>query len=308
MKSFFIKLTVFLVIIFVVDHLSGRVMGYIYNNTTKGDYGRSNYICKQTNQDILIFGSSRAIHHYDPTILKEKLGMTCYNCGEDGMGIICSYGRYSMIKQRYNPKLIIYDIEVAYDVLKDDNTRYLGFLRPYYEEPGIDSIFYRVSPNERYKMMSHLYRYNSRWLDIVAQYRSKSNLFAKDYTYSPLKATLNYEPERYRFPEDSDCDSLKLYYLERFIKDCESNGTKVIFTISPVYGETYNKLLKSFHNICVKYQIPILDHFADKIFSLNRDLFKDKKHLNDRGAKLYSEMIAEEIANTIANDLTITHE
>ena len=110
MKSFLIKLTVFLVIIFVVDHLSGRVMGYIYNNTTKGDYGRSNYICKQTNQDILIFGSSRAIHHYDPTILKEKLGMTCYNCGEDGMGIICSYGRYSMIKQRYNPKLIIYDI------------------------------------------------------------------------------------------------------------------------------------------------------------------------------------------------------
>lgn len=42
------------------------------------------------------------------------------------------------------------------------------------------------------------------------------------------------------------------------------------------------------------HQTSLLDHFADKNFSLNRDLFKDKTHLNDRGAKLYPEIITKE--------------
>ena len=295
MRSFVLRLMVFFALIFAFDQLAGMVMTYINNHTVKGDYGRNNYICTQTHQDILVFGSSRAIHHYDPKIIEGKTGMTCYNCGEDGMGIICSYGRYSMIKRRYNPKLIIYDIEVAYDVLIDDNTRYLGFLRPYYNEPGIDSIFYKVNSNEKYKMISNIYRYNSRWLDILAQYCSKSTLLAKDYTYSPLREILDYEPEKYVFSKDIDCDSLKLYYLERLIKDCKANGTKLVFAISPVYGESHNRLLQPFVNICENYQIPLFDHFGDEMFTKNRDVFKDKRHLNSSGAKQYSGIIADEI-------------
>lgn len=270
-------------------------MTYVNNHTVKGDYGRNNYICKETYQDILIFGSSRAIHHYNTGIISDKLGLSCYNCGEDGMGIICSYGRFSLIKQRYQPKIVIYDIEVAYDILKDDNTRYLGFLRPYYDEKGIDSIFDKVSHTERYKMMSYLYRYNSRWLDMLAQFRSKSNAYAKDYKYAPLKGIMNYEPSKYKFSSTEDCDSLKLYYLEKFILDCQTQKTKIVFVISPVYGEKENHLLEPFVDICTKHNIPILDHFADIRFVNKKELFSDKMHLNETGATLFSEVIASEI-------------
>lgn len=295
MRKFLLKLALFFVIVFAFDYAFGQIMTYVNHHTVKGDYGRNNYICKETHQEVLIFGSSRAIHHYNTEILADKLGMSCYNCGEDGMGIICSYGRYSLIRQRYQPKMVVYDIEIAYDILKDDNTRYLGFLRPFYDEKGIDSIFNSVSLTEKYKMLSYLYRYNSRWLDMLAQFRSKSKVFAKDYKYSPLKGVMNYNPSKYKFSSAEDCDSLKLHYLEKFIRDCQDNNTRIVFVISPVYGEQENHLLKPFTDICTKYDIPILDHFADNRFVSHKELFSDKMHLNEKGATSFSEIIASEI-------------
>lgn len=295
----FKKICIFALLISLSDYLFGVGMNTIYNHTEKGDHGRNNYICNEADQDILIFGSSRAIHHYNPSILGKKLGMSCYNCGEDGMGIILSYGRYKMFQKRHQPKLIIYDIEVAYDFLKNDNSKYLGLLRPFYDEPEIKSIFEEVSSNEKYKMISHLYRYNSRWLDIIAQYRSNSNVYAREYKFAPLQRTMDYEPEEYKFASDEDCDELKLGIWDRFLTDCERNNTKVIFVISPVYGEKSNHLLKPFTELIQKHGITLLDHFSDEHFIHNKELFADKMHLNKKGANQLSEMISEEINSLI---------
>lgn len=294
-RLLFKKILFFSLLIIFADFLFGECMNYIYVHTEKGDFGRNKYICEEADQDILIFGSSRAIHHYNPETFERKLGLSCYNCGEDGMGIILSYGRYKLAQRKHQPKLIIYDIEPSFDLLKNDNSKYLGFLRPYYGIPEIDSIFIKVNPNESYKMLSKLYRFNSQWIDIWAQYRSKSTLLAKDYTYSPLKATLDYEPDKYIFSKDSDCDSLKLFYLDRFIKDCKTNGTRLVFVISPVYGEKTNHLLKPLRSLSKNYGIRIFDHFADTVFSGERGVFADKMHLNDYGAKILSEIVAEEV-------------
>lgn len=289
------KLLLFLLLIVLVDILFGKCMNYINAHTEKGDYGRNNYICNEADQDIMIFGSSRAIHHYNPDVFEKKLGMSCYNCGEDGMGIILSYGRYKLAQRKHQPKLIILDIEVAYDVLKNDNTKFLGFLKPYYDIPGIDSLFWKVSSTERYKMLSQAYRYNSRWLDMVAQYRSKSNVYARDYKYSPLRRTMDYEPSSYVFASDEDCDEMKLEIWNRFLNDCDKNNTKVFFVISPVYGEKTNHVLEPFKELIQRHRITLLDHFSDERFINNKELFADKMHLNVEGSNRLSELVSEEI-------------
>lgn len=38
--------------------------------------------------EVLILGPSTANHHFDCQILKDSLGMTCYNAGRDGQNII----------------------------------------------------------------------------------------------------------------------------------------------------------------------------------------------------------------------------
>lgn len=289
------KILYFSLLIIIVDYLFGECMNYIYAHTEKGDFGRNNYICEEADQDILIFGSSRAIHHYNPETFERKLGMSCYNCGEDGMGIILSYGRYKLAQRKHQPKLIIYDIENSYDILQNDNSKYIGFLKPYYCVPGIDSLIWEIDYTERYKMLSKSYWYNSRWIDIMAQFCSKSNELARDYKYAPLQGTLYYDPARYVFASDEDCDKLKLDIWERFLNDCNKNSTQVIFVISPVYGERDNHILKPFLELIEKHKIPLFDHFSDPFFVGNKTYFADKMHLNSEGSVYFSDIIADEI-------------
>ena len=126
MKHFVIKTLLFLVIVAAADFLFGWMMDGVLRGTMKGDWGRNNYIFSGVRSDVIILGSSRAIHHYDPQILSDTLGLTCYNCGEDGMGILLMYARYRAIRERYVPRLVIYEVLPEYDLQEEsDNLKYL---------------------------------------------------------------------------------------------------------------------------------------------------------------------------------------
>lgn len=59
-----------------------------------------------------------------------------------------------MMVKRYSPKVIIYDVEPSFDinVYAEDgnNTRYIGWLRPYVSDPDVSNIINRVDSDERY--------------------------------------------------------------------------------------------------------------------------------------------------------------
>lgn len=171
MKKFLSGTVLFLLIAVILDIACGQMCSYLVNHAKGGDNGRNNYICNKVEEDILVFGSSRAIHHYNPVILADSLGMSCYNCGQDGNGIILNYGRMQLIWQRYRPKIVIYDVIPGFDLLSgEDNHKYLGWLKAYYDMPGIPEIFQSVDATEKYKMLSRMYRYNSKFLQIIADY------------------------------------------------------------------------------------------------------------------------------------------
>ena len=111
MKRFVIRLIVFLIIMFILDRGFGFTMAYLQNHAKGGYIGHHNYILNNSNEDVLIFGSSRAIHHYNPQVLLDSIGMSCYNCGQDGNGIVLFYGWWHLMKNRHQPKMIIYDVK-----------------------------------------------------------------------------------------------------------------------------------------------------------------------------------------------------
>ena len=63
--------------------------------------------------------------------------------------------------------MIVYDVMPNFDLWKGDNMAYLPGLRYYYGEPAVDSIFWSVDKNERFKMMVQSYRFNSQFLQIM---------------------------------------------------------------------------------------------------------------------------------------------
>lgn len=302
------KTLLIVVMLLLIDQLVGRTLMWINEGTMKGDYGRNTYIATQACQDILIFGSSRAIHHYDPTLIGESLGMTCYNCGEDGMGIILMYARLQLILQRHTPKVVIYDIEPSYDLQEDDNTRYLGFLRPFYDNDTIKHICCEVSPTERFKNLSMLYRFNSRWVDIIAQRISRAPSQARDYTWAPLHGRLNAEPSHNAESQILNYDPLKLKYLQQLVNCCLSKGIKLFFVISPNYGNTQDAIVAPLKELAETNSIPMFNHYTDTTYTNHAELFNDRDHLNEVGSKLLTTTIINEIfigfnaQKTIAKD------
>ena len=192
MKKLIAKSTLFIVLVLIIDFFSGSIFTFLRLHSVGGDTNRNEYIANKLNDDIIIFGSSRAIHHYDPRIIEDSLDMTCYNCGNDGMGIILFYARYKQITERYIPKLILYDVTSGFDIQPGDNSKFLSWSRPYYDQPGVDSIFWKIDHLERIKMISNMYRYNSKILQMVADNLTPLRIDFKGYR--PHTGIMKHEP------------------------------------------------------------------------------------------------------------------
>lgn len=292
----FLKITiVFLLGLVLLDFLSGFVFRYLVSHAKGGDTGLNNYICNEMKEECIIFGSSRGMHHYDPNIIGDSLGMSCWNCSLDGNGIILMYGRFKMMTERYTPKIIIYDVCSSFDLLEGDNHKYLGSLRYYYDRHGIDSIFWEVDKIERYKMMSNFYRYNSVWLQLFSDNIHPLQSDAKGYR--PKDKRMEYTPELAAKNEavEYKYDSHKLAFLEALINDCKTKGIKLVFSLSPMYNAPDDEVFRPLKMLSKKYNVPLINHYCDRQFAGYNEYFYDSVHMNRTGATKFSKIFVSEI-------------
>lgn len=295
-KIFFSKLLVFVCLLIVADRCFGLVMEKVLSETNKGDWGRNNYLMDEAVGDVLIMGSSRAIHHYDAGSLSDSLGMKCINAGEDGMGILLMNTRLKHIAERLTPKVVIYEFLPEYDHDSElDNSRYLKFLRTYVDHPDVKECVMDISPNERWKLQSKMYMYNSVFLDIISQRFSRDPTMSKDILWAPLNGEYNGTHEMISIGGNSSADPLKERYLRDLVQICIDNGIRLVFVISPYYGCGTFTVPSSLASLCDEYSIPIFNHFSDPTFVSDPSLFVDPSHLNERGASRFTIMIGEEV-------------
>lgn len=290
MKKFIFRIVIFFVCILVVDFIAGLLFPSLVNQAKGGDNWRNNYICNETKENILIFGSSRAIHHYNPNIISDSLKMSCYNCGQDGNGIILNYARYDLICQRYTPQIIIYDIQPSFDLLAgDDNHKYLKWLKAYYDRKNIPQIFESVDKTERFKMMSNLYRYNSNFIQIISDC-IRPQQASGEKGFRPLLG----EMDRMKISKKKDIDkvnydSLKLAYINKFINI--NKDVKVVFVISPTWDGMDSSQYYPIQKICNQKGLLFINFANNQKYMHNYKYFKDGAHLNTVGADEFTKDI-----------------
>lgn len=102
-------------------------------------------------------------------------------------------------------------------------------------------------------------------------------------------------------------DSVKVKYLEKLITEAQSAGSKLIFTISPVYSGSSCDLYKDEIGIINRHGLPILDYLNDKCLIDSLRYYQDAIHLNDNGAVLYSRYIANDLKQYIRQDSVSAH-
>lgn len=295
MKTFLLKISLFCVVLFVIDRVAGYTFSYMSQHSKGGYVKHHNYITDEVCEDLLIFGSSRAIHHYNPQILNDSLGVSCYNCGQDGNGILLFYGWWQIIKEHYRPKVIIYEITPTFDLhLSEDNHKYLDWLKESYERANIRDIFDDVDKTERFKMMSQMYRYNSKFQQIAADFFYPLYVVQAN-GFFPLQGEIDtMRLRKADIPtEQIAFDSLKLCYLNKFVDATE--GVQLVFAVSPIWYGIAEESLQPIKDICDSRSIPFIDFSNSLKYVHNNEYFKDGTHLNAYGADEYTRDFIQEL-------------
>ncbi len=297
MKKFVARIVLFFGIILIVDIIFGFIISYFQKRTT-GDITHSDYhITKEVISPVLIMGSSRALHHYNPRIIGDSLGLETYNCGVDGYGILFQYGRLRLMLERYTPKIIIYDAITDFDIKEDNYAKYIGLLRRWYGEECLDSLFNDVDPYATVKLKSNLYRYNRDFIQIL----SANISLQKNYEYngfSPLDGNSNLSPS-YIPQIPVPWGDLKYKYFNKFITLCHSNNIKLIVVYSPWYNEDSSIIFDNLTKLCRSKGVPVIDMYADPKYE-NQDYFYDSPHLNRSGADIFSRDVASRIRTVLS--------
>ena len=203
-----------------------------------------------------------------------------------GNGIILNYGRLKMICERKKPLIFIYDLYPSFDLLvNEDNHKYLTWLKSHYRRDGIEEIFNRVDRTEKYKMLSHMYRYNSRLIELLADYFHPVSE-TRDNGFSPLIGGFDFNKIRKDVDHQTkiayNFDSLKIEYIERMID--ELSGSKLYFVVSPIWYGMDTLQFAPVKDICIKHGITFIDFSNDPKYVHNNLYFKDGIHLNAIGA------------------------
>lgn len=297
-KSLALRVVVFVAAFLVVDCLAGFAFRYLDNHA--GDiFARENYIRREMNADVIVMGSSKAVYQYVPDILSDSLGMSVYNCGQRGNGIIYEYGRLATIYNRYVPKVIIVDVIKGYDLDVNDNSRYLDFLKKDYGTNAVvDSLFLKVDEWNKYKMLINSYRYNSTICDLLINTVSKNRQRFQSDGYSRLKGS-NISKDKIvksvqKSTDQKGLDPLKIDCLERLAKEKKPDCT-LVYVISPTYSVIDKNDYAVIRDICEMNNIPILEYENDKRFVGKSHLFYDRSHLNDDGARYYTQLLASDV-------------
>ena len=131
-QYFLLKSVVLFTIVFVLDYSFGNLLRYFYFKQESGLQYRTTYSIEKTTADILIFGSSRANHHYYPNVFENRMKQSCYNVGRDGNSVLYHSAVLKGVLKRYSPKIVILDIVYGEFRQNQDSYDRLSSLLPYY--------------------------------------------------------------------------------------------------------------------------------------------------------------------------------
>ena len=301
------KLLILLLIMFVIDRAGGALMAYYFEKEPLGDAAAFSHAIESPKEDILIYGSSRALHTYEPRVFQQSTGYSCFNCGRNASTIIYHSAIISSALHQpgHKPKAIILDLtpkELSWRSGEDGNDILAGMILPYVEKnKQFEAMAKDLFPKELMKAkVSKLYPYNSMILSIIRNYSKQANDNIQGF--QPLHGS-KVDKAPPSIAMNAEIDSYAKEKLEYFIKSVTDQHIPLFVIVSPIYLQPYpeTESMKISKQILAKYNVPLWDYEFDTAY-VQQPLFYDNVHMNTRGSEKFSAMIALRVAQVLKAD------
>jgi len=303
--KFLSKLLVLIILVGILDFCLGSLIEYLYYHQGDNVYTATTYVINEAEEDILIFGSSRANHHYIPEVLTARTGLSCYNAGCDGRSLFYDYALFKSALSREKPDKVILDLSRT--TLYFDQADYdrLSHLYPYYRQnDNVREIVGLKGKIGLYVRLSKLYSYNSTILIILKSFvRPRTDYngyipYPGNRTMDP--AEISYDSLEYGVYHEADptmrLDENKINILASFIDDARQAEVDLYIIDSPyfyMHKDSNNISLAKIIEVLGEKNIRYINFANDNVFALDPGLFGDPTHMNDFGAKKFTELVAD---------------
>ena len=233
-------------------------------------------------------------------MIEDSLHMPAYNVARDGCFFSYNCCVINSILDRYTPKLIIWEngTEYLYEGISDP----LESLYPYYSQNKwvLRTIQEELPLSEYLRLNSNIYQYNSIVHRILMRYRGRHSFsdgtLKGDLPLAPtqLKKQLVLEKERV------GSASLSETKIERFrstLKRAQKMSVRIVVVDSPKYKlrSTENLSAVKMQELCEHSGTLYIDNSQLSFFLEHPELFNDATHMNDDGAKVYTELFLKQI-------------
>jgi hypothetical protein len=308
------KIALFLLGVFVIDRAIGLGLGKMLHKVDTGEgVGRINAAIENVDNDIFVFGSSRGRHHIDPRILEKDLGAKAFNVSSNGMGIDYALMLESMLLKRGTHAKVFVAVVLPTDLYKGMTPK-ASMFAPFVNDNPVLHQTLDQDWRDRFKLSFYSYRYNSLIFPILKNYVKKSPDFRGYLPLSghlPEKLDTNAPPPPE--PRNRTIDPKGLENYAQFVDLAKARGIKVVFVVGPTYRyypaqKSELQALQMLRDLAQQHGATFLymDENELQVFK-DPKLYKDAAHLNEQGAVIFSNLLADRLAHIFPGMFSPAH-
>lgn len=319
MKKFLVQLSIFLLPLTVLFLIADKLFSSGLQKCNFLTFGEiavwDDVINGRVNADVAVYGSSRAVHHFDPAIFGDSLNATVFNLGVDGHGFTLQNLRHKLLLQHNTkPRLIIYSLDLWMMAEKKEFYLYEQLLPYMYYDKTVNNSVRNFDYFSVYDLEMPTFRYYGQSTAITHAVSSLAGL------PDPPVRVKGYIADKQSWNEDFDkakasisyytitLDSSHIKGFESFIKECRQQNIQLVFVNTPMYfdGQMFatntEEIMNIYKEFSDKYNIPYYDYLQDSICH-NKKYFYNVNHLNATGAELFSRRFASQVKEIYRNDI-----
>lgn len=317
-------MTFFLLKIFLITYFISILISYFSDNglaqlknSKFNDW--SNILNGKINGDLLIMGSSRGYVSYNPEIFSKKLKLSAHNLSFNAGSFKLQLQKLEIyLKYNKHPKIIIQNIDLAYfsiDKIVPDMHQFLPFysnksiieLNKIYDQNFTSfSLIPLLKYNQNLKLLklgifSNFYQQNYKNQSTFNGFSPQNVTFKIDY--HNLKKLDKYCKEKQNTAQYKS----KINEILAFYKNKLNSKTQIIFVWAPEHNLRLKEKYKPIYNPIAKELTFLIRnnknvHFvnlSNQTFLNDDHYFYDTFHLNQKGATIFSNILAYKILNIV---------
>jgi hypothetical protein len=307
-KKILIPIFLILLLLIISDFYIGKLFTVIMANYDTGKYSKIQYSIDKSSEDIIIIGTSRAECHYNPAIISQILNSSCWNAGIGGQYILFWQAIAEETLKRYSPKIFIINIDPHFLESDIDRNNFL-ILRPFAKtHKEISEKLQYHNWIEKYKLQSSIYDFNS----VIFSFRrvlinNHERAFETLKGWDPIKGKISAHMQNTPYLEGDTSWKVnyqKIYIFNTILNLAKANSVTVVLVTSPQF-HPYVKTssIKYVEQFYKHDHIIFLDFLTDPRFVKKTNYFSDWYHLNETGANVFSQILADSIRVILKNRL-----